>query len=181
MTEQETDELLMESARQGDLSRLAVIFERHARRLFGFLHGLVGSRPAAEDLVQETFLRVLRHRHSYRADRPFLPWLLAIARNAAWGHLTRQARHPRVELDDVAAAGSPEARSIDRQRAERLARALGDLPPRDREVLLLSYWEGLGHRQIAGLVGSTPGAVKVRAHRARRALRDLLAAVEKRP
>ncbi len=85
---------------------------------------------------------------------------------------------PRSELPELAARSCPERLRLDRERAERLSRELQRLPAKDREVLLLSYFEGFGHRQIAAVVGSTPGAVKVRAHRARRTLRDRLAASE---
>ena len=181
MTHHQADETLMAAVRRGDLSQLAVLFERHSRRLFGFLRGFVGNPSAAEDLVQESFLRVLRHRRSYRAGRPFLPWLLGIARNAARAHLSREGRMPRTELPELVAAGSPERRQLERERADRLMRELQRLPAGDREILLLSYFEGLRHRQIAELVGSTPGAVKVRAHRARRALQARLERPEERP
>lgn len=171
----------MAAVRRGDLGELTPLFERHSRRLFGFLRGLVGSGSAAEDLVQETFLRVLRHRRSYRAGRIFLPWLLGVARNAAWAHLKKQARLPPGELQEMVDGASQEQRQIERQRAESLTRALQQLPERDREVLLLSHYEGLRHREIARIVGSTPGAVKVRVHRARTALRRRLSAQERRP
>ena len=165
-----SDETLMTAVRGGDLSGLTPLFERYSRRLFGFLRGLVGSPSAAEDLVQETFVRVLRHRRSYRANKPFLPWLLRIARNAAWAHLKKQARMPSEELPELVAVDSPEQHHIERDRAKRLTKALQLLSKKEREVLLLSYFEDLRHREIAGLVGSTPGAVKVQVHRARKSL-----------
>lgn len=176
MAHDRTDEMLMAAVRGGDLAELATLFERHSRRLFGFLRGLVGSPSAAEDLVQETFLRILRYRRSYRDGRPFLPWMLRIARNAARRHLRRRRRMPAEELAEMPAAGSPEQGHLERERAVRLTRALGTLPRREREVLLLSYFEGLRHREIARLVGASAGAVKVRVHRARARLRRHLAA-----
>ena len=181
MAHRVSDEKLMAAVRRGELSQLATLFERHSRRLFGFLRGLVGCPAASEDLVQETFLRVLRHRRTYRTGKPFLPWLLGIARNAARAHLGRAARMPRSELPELTAASTPEGQQIERERAGRLTRELQQLALRDREVLLLSYFEGLDHRQIGELVGASPGAVKVRAHRARKALRARLAAPEKSP
>lgn len=170
----------MAAVRTGELRRLAVLFERHARRLFGFLRGLVGSPSAAEDLVQETFLRVLRHRRSYR-DGAFLPWVLRIARNVAWAHLATRARMPRGELREQIEPGAQEQRQLELERAARLTRALARLPRAGREVLLLTYFEGLRYTQIARIVGSSPGAVKVRAHRARKALRAQLFDDEERP
>ena len=173
-----SDETLMAAVRRGESSALVPLFERHCRRLYGFLRGLLGSSSAAEDLVQETFLRVLRHRRSYRLGKAFLPWVLRIARHAAWAHLKRLKRMPVVELvegvPELAAAGSPEEHQLERERAARLTRALQELPVKDREVLLLSYFDGLRQREIAGIVGTSTGAVKVRVHRAKTALKRCL-------
>lgn len=173
------DEALMTAVRQGELAQLAPLFERHSGRLFGFLRGLVGSAHVAEDLVQETFLRVLRHRRSFKSGGAFLPWLLRIARNLAWTHLRRQSRMPSEELPQLVDARSPEESRIEKQRAHEIAAALQLVSPDDREVLLLSYFEGFRHREIAQIVGSTPGAVKVRVHRARLALRKHLSTMER--
>lgn len=171
----------MAEVRRGDLAGLTPLFERYSRRLFGFLRGLVGNASTAEDLVQESFLRVLRHRRSFRSGRAFLPWLLQIARNAAWTHLRTQSRAEFTnELPRLVETSSPETGHLEKQRAERLAAALRCLSPGEREVLLLSYFEGLRHREIADLVGSTPGAIKVKVHRARLALREHLGGQEKR-
>ena len=172
--DERSDENLMAAVRRGDRTGLTLLFERHSRRLFGFLRGLTGSSTAAEDLVQETFLRVLRHRRSYRAGRAFLPWMLGIARNAAWAHLRKASRMPPAELPELVDTASPERRRLERERSERLWRALQELPARDREILLLSYFDGLGYRQIAEVTGVGAGAAKVRAHRARKALRRRL-------
>ena len=178
MVDDRSDEMLMTAVGEGDLAQLTPLFERHARRLFGFLRGLSGSPSAGEDLVQETFLRVLRHRRSYHAGRPFLPWLLGIARNAARARHGERSRMPAAELPELVDATSPEQRHLELERGERLSRALSELPVRDREILLLSYFDGLRYRQIATIVGARPGTVKVRAHRARQALRRRLAAEE---
>jgi RNA polymerase sigma-70 factor (ECF subfamily) len=87
---------------------------------------------------------------------------------------------PSVELPELVDARSPEANQIEKQRARQLTRALQLIAPREREVLLLSYFEDLRHREIAQLTDSTPGAVKVQVHRARRALREQLEALEQK-
>ncbi|MEM7586053.1 MAG: RNA polymerase sigma factor [Acidobacteriota bacterium] len=171
IAEPPSDEELMAAVRSGDPSGLTLLFERHGRRLFGYLRGLVGDVSAAEDLVQETFTRLLRHRSGYNPGRPFLPWMLTIARNAAWAHLRSRARHTETDLPVPDLAPSLEAQHIGHQHAEQLSQALHNLPAPDRDVLLLSYFEGLRHREIADVLGSTRGAVKVRIHRAIKALR----------
>lgn len=180
MTDGKTDEMLMTAVRRGGVVDLAPLFERHSRRLFGFLRGFVGCPSTAEDLVQETFMRILRYRRSYRPGQPFLPWLLGIGRNVAWAQLKTGARMPLAEMPELPDAGCAETDLFERERAGWLTRALELLPAGDREILLLSYFEGLRHRDIADLVESTPGAVKVRLHRARKALRRRLAQLEGR-
>ena len=85
---------------------------------------------------------------------------------------------PSEELQQLVDNRSPEESRIEKQRANELAAALQLVSPDDREVLLLSYFEGFRHREIADLIGSTPGAVKVQVHRARLALRKHLPPLE---
>src|ERR1044071_8050137 len=77
-----TDETLMHAVREGDLAKLGSLFDRYHLPLFDFLNRMTGNRHAAEDLVQEVFLRVLKYRASYRDGSPFEPWVFRIARNA---------------------------------------------------------------------------------------------------
>jgi RNA polymerase sigma-70 factor (ECF subfamily) len=77
-----TDSQLMEAVRGGELGQLGLLFERHHRRLYGFCRRLTGSPTAAEDLVQEIFMRLLRYRESYRPGAEFAPWMYTLARNA---------------------------------------------------------------------------------------------------
>lgn len=170
----------MGAVRAGELDLLAVLFERHGRRLFGYLRGLLGSPSEAEDLVQETFLRLLRARRRYRRGAAFVPWMLVTARNLAWNRLEKGRRRGEEELPTAGSPGhedtsdGPEAELAARQRAEALTRALQELGGGEREVLLLSYFEGLEHRDIAALLDISPGAVKARIHRARGKLRGML-------
>ena len=80
----------MRAVRDGDLTRLGVLFERHHRALFDFLYRMTGDRGAAEDLVQDVFVRMLRYRGTYRDDGKFETWMFRIARNARADHFRRQ-------------------------------------------------------------------------------------------
>ena len=77
-----TDEALMRAVREGDLSRLEILFDRYHLMLFGFLIRMTGNRHVAEDLVQEVFLRILKYRATYCDDACFKTWVYRIARNA---------------------------------------------------------------------------------------------------
>ncbi len=165
----------MAAAQGGD----AEAYERLLRELLPPLRRFVGvllrDPPAVDDVVQEVLLRIHRARHSYRPERPFGPWLRTIARHAALDALRERARRGRRERPAEAAGGvEPLAEPVE-PGAERispdLARALGRLPAAQRQALELLHLEALPLPEAATRAGATPGALKLRAHRALRALR----------
>lgn len=175
-----SDEALMARVRDGSVAAFQALYERHHRALFSFLLRLLADRPAAEDLLQETFLRVYLHRESYRPSAAFRTWLFTIARNLAIDHLRRRGPfQERVgEEDRVAAMPDPAPSPLRRVEAGeelwQFEAALSQLPPGQREVLLFSRYAGLSHAEIAEVTGSSPEAVRVALHRALRRVRDLL-------
>lgn len=162
--------------RAGDVEELSVLFERHHRRLFGFCLGLLGSRDAAGDLVQEVFFRVLKYRHTFRDKGEFAPWLYRLARNACIDHLRKGGRERPVQPEQEEARPDPSPLASEqleqREDLERLRAALGLLPEDKRELLLLARSGSLSYQQIAGLLGCSVGALKVRVHRALHLLRE---------
>jgi len=124
-----------------------------------------------EDLVQEVLLALHRARHSYDATRPFEPWLFAVARYEAWAHVKRRRKRRRCEVleDEPAAYAAAEPAS-----PAALERALARLKPAQRAAIRMLKVEGLSMQAAAARSGTTVGAMRVRAHRAYRALRALL-------
>ncbi len=173
-----SDTQLMEAVRAGDLGRLGELFERHHRRLYLYCRRLSGDAAAAEDLVQEIFMRLLRYRESYRPDAEFAPWLYTLARHACLDHL-RRAPAGMVSDTDLGEPASPapgaEADAAGREAARLLQRAFRRLPDKERELLVLARLEGRRYQEIAAVLGCSVGAVKVRVHRAVRKLHDLYA------
>lgn len=167
----------MARVRAGDARAFAELYERHRAPLFTFLVHLTGKRHLAEDLLQETFLRVYRSRHDYKASGRFKSWLFTIARRLVVDDY-RRARIPWDDegntLEEIVAAERAEHRVEAREQLERLERALDTLPPGQREILLLSRDAGLDAEEIARVTGATPGAVRVGLHRALRRLRAAL-------
>jgi RNA polymerase sigma factor (sigma-70 family) len=164
---------LMLRVRRGDLDALDLLFARHHRRLYAFLARLTGDRDAADDLVQDVFLRLLRFRERYREDGQFLPWLFRIARNLAADRY-RDRRGSEELSADTAPASDDSAvldRLIENEDHQQLERALAALPMIHREVLLLRGTERLSHRDLATALNCTEGAARVRVHRALAALR----------
>ena len=166
----ETDEELMLQVRDGAEETLGVLFDRYHAPLFNFYTKLTGDRTLSEDLVQEVFLRILRHRKTFRIGTPFRAWIYQIARNARIDHF-RKSR-PQVpfepEMAPAVDTGDP-AQQL--QESELLHRALMELPEEKRELLVLCRFQELPYEEVARLVGCGVATVKVRIHRALQELR----------
>ena len=185
-TETRTDHLLMLAVRDGELDALGELFERHHQRLFGFLVKLIGDRPAAEDVAQTVFQRMLKYRHTYRDDGSFTAWMYHLARRCAADHFRRANAAPRAtDPQDLSlhADDRPHAAQHAAVRDDQalLHTALKKLDHEDREVLLLSRFQDLSFAEIAVILGCSVGAAKVRAHRALHQLRDVYFKLQKQP
>lgn len=170
----------MRAVRDGDVAQLGHLFERYHVRLFAYLYRVTDSRAAAEDLVQDVFVRVLKYRATFRDDGRFDTWVFRIARNARNDHFRRAAPVEPLQ-DDALEHPSPEcdpAALLEQERdADRLRRALARLRDDRRELIALARYEGLKHEQIAEILGVGVGTVKVRLHRALLELRDVFHAL----
>lgn len=147
----------------GDERAFRLLVERHQERVYGYLLGMVKDRAVADDLFQETFIRVLkalnRDRASYTQQGRFLGWVMRIARNAALDHL--RARRKWTDVPDPEdmnwwdtlpddAPGHDERLNREQQ-AALLTECIDALPPEQREVLLLRHESDLTFREIAEL------------------------------
>ena len=170
------DDEAMRRVAGGDTTALALLFDRHKTRLFGFLYHLVGDRALAEDLLGETFLRVYQARSRYRPGTGFLPWLFTIARNLALGELRRRGAQNRAcdrltrQISEAADERAPE---WDETR-EQVRAALHTLPEDQRTALVLKEYQELSYREIAQVLGCSEEAARARTYRARVALRTAL-------
>ena len=170
-----TDEQLMQAyVLEGERGAYEVLFRRYAPRLKGFFLRSVGDESVALDLVQKTFLHVHRARNDFRQGSRFKPWLYTIATNVKRELFRRRRRKPETQLDPTShpmpvtqpTATTPEQRAVQR--------ALLQLNDGQREVVMLHWYEGWSFKEIAEMVGASHSAVKVRAHRAYKVLREIL-------
>jgi RNA polymerase sigma-70 factor (ECF subfamily) len=166
--------------RRGDTAGLAGLMSRHEDRLFRYLLRLAGDEAVAEDLFQQAWVRVAERIGRYDRSRPFAPWLFAVARNLALDHLRRQ--HP-GSLDDqpepeapATPDADPFAHALARQQGARLAAALVELAPLDREVISLRFEEELALPELAQRLGVPLPTAKARLYRALARLRERLLA-----
>jgi RNA polymerase sigma-70 factor (ECF subfamily) len=168
----------MVAAQAGD----ATSYEKLLHELIPHIRKLVRWRmfdpTAAEDVVQNVFVSLHRARHTYRPERPFLPWANAIARNAVVDFVRERQRRGRREIS-AEADGVPEP-SVEPvtpgedQLDPALSHALERIPAAQREAVLLIHLEGLSVAEAAVRAGVSKSALKVRAHRGYRALRAIL-------
>jgi RNA polymerase sigma-70 factor, ECF subfamily len=168
------DGALMARASRGEPAAVEALFERHHGPLHRFFHRLSASPAAAEDLVQETFLRLLKYPHSFRPGGSFRAWLFGVARRAAADHFRRASRWKRAASDlqePVDEAPLPPQKIEADERLARLHRALERISTEDREVLLLARYEDLSAAELAEALGCSNGAARVRVHRALTRLR----------
>lgn len=173
-----SDEDLFHEWQQGSAGALEALVRRHHAPLLAHLTRLTGDSVLAEDLAQESLLRLMRDARFYQYPRPFLPWLYAIARNLALNH-ARSAYERRVERtadppETVSVAPDP-AEWVERwERREGLNRALAELTFEQREVLSLRYGQELSIQQTAAILGLPEGTVKSRTFSSLRRLRMVL-------
>jgi len=174
---------LLAACRRGDRAAFEEVVRRTYRHVYTQALRIVGDRHEAEDVAQEAYIRVFRGLAGFRGEAQFETWLYRIVANAAITHLRRKSRLGELSLDkEDERTEIPADVRVDDQAADReeLSRALAALPVSLRSVVVLKDVYGLPHKEIAELLGTTEGAVKVRLHRARRRLKEQLFGSEAR-
>lgn len=176
--------LLMERARKGDTEAFGDLVGRYMKRTYYAALGLLGSHDDAVDLSQEAFARAFNARTKLDPARPFYPWLYQILRRlcfnahrdrATRARLLAEAKHWLVEEASARSIGVNPAEQLERKELrEQLEAAIGELPPHERETLVMREFEGLRYREIADLLNIPIGTVMSRLYSARRSLADIL-------
>lgn len=166
----------MQAVKDGDIGELSYLYRRYHLRLLGFFYKLSGNRELSEDLVQETFWRILRYRKSYKTGKTFRAWMFQVGRNLFYDHMNKGKRETVVSMAEIPFESAspdtlPDASAEEKERTQLLKRALDQLPEDKKEVLILSRYEKLTYAEIGDILGCTESAVKVRAFRAMEQLR----------
>ncbi len=176
------DRRRMERVRGGDEAAFAELMTRWERPVKAVIGRIVLNAAEAEELAQETFVRLWQQRERFRSGSEFRPWILAIAVNLARNRLRWWRRRPTVELGEWLGSGAEEGDSAAAgaaalERSERVAEvqaAVAALPADLREALVLFEYEELPQAEIAAVLRTTPKAVESRVARARERLRRAL-------
>ena len=193
MTEQlsgASDQEVVALARKGQEAGYRELIRRYQRPVFSLIYRMVRDRELAEDLAQDTFVKVINALSSYRPEFKFSSWVFKIANNVAIDQLRRR------ELDTLSLEGSPHATTPDmieatsleigdhaesaldevanRELGGEIERAIGRLRPEYRSCILLRHVEGRSYEEIAEILSLPLGTVKTYIHRARHELRQAL-------
>ena len=180
---------------RADMARLANghdealndLMERHATPVFHFLCRMVGNEDDADDLAQETFVRVFKSARSFRSGQKFSNWLFTIAANLARNHFRWRARHPNISLETETgeseqtlggtipgSSPAPNDAALATERGAAVRAAVKNLPADLRAAIVLCEWEERSVAEAATILETTPKAVESRLYRARQILRERL-------
>jgi RNA polymerase sigma-70 factor (ECF subfamily) len=167
---------LMARYQSGDFAAVTALVESIGPRLHRFFMAQSASRSDADDLLQETWLRIHRVRHTYRPGEPVLPWVYAIARRVRIDHYRKAGRtaareRPLDEESDGAATASRDEAPDD------LETLLAPLPESQREVIRMMKVAGMSLEEVARATCSSVGSVKQKVHRAYRNLRGRMSSM----
>ena len=180
---------------RADMARLAAghdaahndLMARHATPVFRLLCRMLNNEDDANDLAQETFVRVFQSRAAFDPNKKFSTWLFTIAANLARNQIRWRTRHPNVSLDAEsdsteqslaekipATTATPKEQVLSAERAAAVRAAVNNLPEDMREAIVLCEWEEHSLAEAAVILEATPKAVESRLYRARQILRDKL-------
>ncbi len=173
------------SVRGGDPEALGALFEHAFDRLYGLAYRMLGEKAAAEDVMQDVFLRLHRSSESLDVDRDPMPWLRSITANLCrdhWRSFANKVTTHSEDVNDTAGPGgrlsvrdrNPEEQTLETERNAKVQNAIDSLPDQLREIVVLREYEGLDHGVIAEIVGASPAAVRKRYSRALEQLGKLL-------
>jgi RNA polymerase sigma-70 factor, ECF subfamily len=177
----------MERLIAGHDAALNALMERHATSVFHFLCRMTGNEDDADDLAQETFVRVFKACKSFRTNQKFSTWLFTVAANLARNHFRWRSRHPNISLDAEAGESEqtlgslipandpePSEQTLAAERVIAVRAAVAKLPEDLREAIVLCEWEERTVAEAAVILQATPKAVESRLYRARQTLRENL-------
>ncbi len=183
------DAALAAATLSGEARAFTALADRYHLRLLNFIHRMIGDRERAEDLVQETFVRVYRHLHRYDQNRKFSTWAYTIAGNLAKNELRNRSRNPMVLFQTIKKHWDADHRPLEwednryrpddmfrkRDLREKVEQVVALLPEHHREVFVLRELEGKSYEEISDITGVNLGTVKSRLNRARNAFAEKIA------
>lgn len=166
-----SDNALMLKVKNGDIDKMGLLYERYYRQLFRFVFNMTRQKEVSEDMVQNIFLRMLKYPEGFMGFGEFKMWMYHIARNAIYDHFRKIKKTPAhsdvKEYEDRIAGDHLADSQIEKdEQLTALGNAMDRLSDENRELLILCRFQELKYIEIAKILNTTEGAIKVRVHRA---------------
>jgi RNA polymerase sigma factor (sigma-70 family) len=166
-----SDNALMLKVKNGDIDKMGLLYERYYRQLYRFLFNMTRQKELSEDMVQNIFLRMLKYPEGFMGFGEFKMWMYHIARNSVYDHFRKVKRTPaHSDLKDyeerIEGEQYTDAPLEKEQELKTLETAMEKLSDENRELLILCRFQELKYNEIAKILNTTEGAIKVRVHRA---------------
>ena len=166
-----SDNALMQKVKNGDIDQMGLLYERYHRQLYRFLYNMTRQKELSEDLVQNIFIKMLKYNEGFLGYGEFKTWMYRIARNTVYDHFKKVKKTPaHTDVTDyetrIAGEQSTDAQIEKEQELKLLGYAMEKLSAENRELLILCRFQELKYHEIAQILNTTEGAVKVRIHRA---------------
>ena len=158
----------MLKVKNGDLDKLALLYERYKQMLFGFFYKMNRNKNICEDMVQVVFVKIIHSKHQFTGEGEFSMWLFTIARNVGYDYF-RKNKKPHDDIDDhqnITSVSNIEQELTDIEELSILEQALNRLDYQQKEVLIMSRFENLKYKQIAQILNVSEGAIKMKVKRA---------------
>lgn len=170
------DHEIIERVKRGDADLFEILVRKYEKKLYALAWRMLHNRSDADDAVQEAFMKAYRSLKGFRGEALFSTWLYRIAVNHILNKLRKGSRFRQadLDLDKMESSRTPSSASRQRELQLAVARAIDELPPRQRAVFHMRYTEGRSHAEIAEILGLSEGAVKANYHHAVLKLRENL-------
>lgn len=167
----------MLKVKEGDIDKMGLLYERYHRPLLGFIFQMTKQKELSEDMVQNVFFRMLKYRKGFTGSGEFKTWMYHVARNAIYDHFRKVKRTPsHSDLHDfedkIQGEQFADVQLEKQQELKALEIAMGQLSDENRELLILCRFQELKYQEVARILNTTEGAIKVRVHRALNELRN---------
>jgi RNA polymerase sigma-70 factor (ECF subfamily) len=169
------DEVIMQHVKDGNLAEMSVLFERYHLRLYNFFLKLTRNKDISQDLTQNLFYRMIKYKNSYKNDLSFKTWIYQMARNLHIDHCKEEKRLDALFLksDSYPVDVTDESYGFLEEDYERLEHAFSELSNEQKEIIVLSRYQGLKYEEIAAIINQSVPAIKVAMHRAIKRLRGI--------
>lgn len=171
----DSDEMIMNRVKDGHLEEMSELFERYHVRIYNFLLKLTYDRSVSQDLTQNLFYRIIKYRQTFKDIHTFKSWIYQLARNIHNDYCKnrRKLTDQFTSVDEFDENTRDEHNGFVEEDYERLEKAMSRLKPEQKEILILSRFQGLKYSEISAIQNTSVPSVKVQVHRTIKELRNL--------